>query len=81
MDLQRAREKLEASKRAIAAKKYEEARRLAEGAQVEAELAEVKAETEITHRAAAELRRRIDALRVEAERRSTKPSSTAPAKE
>jgi hypothetical protein len=81
LDLQRAREKLEASKRAVAAKKYDEARRLAEGAQVEAELAEVKAEAEITRRAAAEPRRSIDALRVEAESRSTTPSSTAPAKE
>ena len=39
MDLQSAREKLEASKQAMAAKKYDDARRLAETAQVEAELA------------------------------------------
>ncbi|HZA54595.1 MAG TPA: DUF4398 domain-containing protein [Candidatus Udaeobacter sp.] len=81
MDLQRAREKLEGSKRAMAAKNYEEARRLAESAQVEAELAEVKAEAEITRRAAEELRRSIDALRVETERRSPKPSSAGSAKE
>jgi hypothetical protein len=81
MELQRAREKLEGSKRAMAAKNYEEARRLAESAQVEAELAEAKAEAEITRRAAEELRRSIDALRVETERRSTKPSSGGSAKE
>src|SRR5207237_429119 len=46
MDLQSAREKLEGSKQAIAAKRYEDARRLAESGQVEAELAEVQAETE-----------------------------------
>src|SRR5687767_9571381 len=56
MDLQRAREKLDGSKKAIAAGQYEEARRLAEIAQVEAELAEAKAEAEITRRAADALR-------------------------
>ena len=39
MDLQSARDKLEASKQAMTAKKYDDARRLAETAQVEAELA------------------------------------------
>ena len=42
MDLQSAREKLEGSKQAIAAKRYEDARRLAESAQVEAELAKAQ---------------------------------------
>src|SRR5687767_10504496 len=37
MDLQSAREKLEGSKQAMAAQRYEDARRLAESAQVEAE--------------------------------------------
>src|SRR6266545_2045454 len=52
MDLQSAREKIEGSKKAIAAKRYEDGRRLAESAQVEAELATAKAEAELTRRAA-----------------------------
>jgi hypothetical protein len=68
MDLQRAREKLDGSKKAIAAGQYEESRRLAELAQVEAELAEAKAEAEITRRAADALRQSVDALRQEIER-------------
>jgi predicted nucleic acid-binding Zn ribbon protein len=67
MELQRAREKLEASKKAIANGKYDEARRLAEVAQVEAELAEAKADAEITRLAADGLRQRGDALRQEIE--------------
>jgi Domain of unknown function (DUF4398) len=72
MDLQRAREKLESSKRAMAAGRYDEARRLAETAEVEAELAEAKADAEITHQAADRLRRTIDALRQEMERSPTR---------
>jgi multidrug efflux pump subunit AcrA (membrane-fusion protein) len=72
MDLQSAREKLEGSKQAMAAKRYDEARRLAESAQVEAELAEAKAEAEIMRQAAERLRTSIDALRMEAELGSKK---------
>jgi biopolymer transport protein ExbB/TolQ len=75
MDLQRAREKLDGSKKAIAAGQYEEARRLAEIAQVEAELAEAKAEAEITRRAADALRQSVDALRQEIERSAGRGSS------
>jgi predicted TIM-barrel fold metal-dependent hydrolase len=57
VDFRNATEKLERSKRAMAAKRYEEARRFAESAQVDAELAEAKAEAEITRQAAQELRR------------------------
>ena len=74
MDLQRAREKLEASKKAIANGKYDEARRLAEVAQVEAELAEAKADAEITRLAADALRQRGDALRQEIESAITRGS-------
>jgi len=81
MDLQSAREKIEGSKKAIAAKRYEDARRLAESAQVEAELATAKAEAELTRRAADDLRRRLDTLRAETERGSIPPSSPASAKE
>jgi hypothetical protein len=81
MDLQSAREKLEGSKQAMAAQRYEDARRLAESAQVEAELAEAKAEAEIMRHAAEELRKRIDVLRMESELGSRKSSVTASDKE
>jgi len=81
MDLQRAREKFEASKKAAAVGKYEEARRLAEAAQVEAELAEAKADAEILRWAAAGLRRSIDALRQEMELGARRGSGQMPAKE
>ena len=68
LDLQRAREKLDASRRAMAAGQYEDARRLAETAYVEAELSEAKADAEITRIAADTLRQRSDALRQELER-------------
>jgi hypothetical protein len=81
MDLQRAREKLEGSKKAMAAGKYEEARRLAEMAQVEAELAEAKADAEITRRAADGLRQAVDALRQETERGLVRGTSPGASKE
>jgi hypothetical protein len=81
MDLQSAREKFEASRKAMAAKNYDQARRLAEIAQVEAELAAAKAEAELTRRAAEDLRRRIDSLRSESERGSIPGPSPAAAKE
>ena len=81
MDLQSAREKFEGSKKAMAAKRYEDARRLAESAQVEAELATAKAEAELTRRAADDLRRRLDTLRWETERGTISTSSPASAKE
>src|SRR5439155_23979827 len=65
MDLQSAREKLEGSKQAIAVKRYEDARRLAEIAQGEAERAEVKVETEIMRRSAEELQQSMDVFVME----------------
>lgn len=81
MDLQRARDKFDAAKKAMAAGKYDEARRLAEVALVEAELAEAKADAEITRMAADGLRQRVDALRQDIERSATRGSSAATAKE
>jgi uncharacterized protein DUF4398 len=81
MELQRAREKLEGSKKALAAGNYVEARRLAELAQVEAELAEAKADAEITRLAADRLRQRGDALRQEMERGTVRGTSTRTSKE
>jgi len=72
MDLRKAREKLEKSKQAMAVRNYDEARRLAEDAQVDAELAEAKAEAQIVRHAADEALRRVDALQVESERNSRK---------
>jgi len=81
VDMKRATEKLERAKQAMAADRYDEARRLAESAQVEAELAEAKAEAEIVRRAADDLQRRVDALQTEAERDSRKPLTTRSEKE
>ncbi|MGE5057731.1 MAG: DUF4398 domain-containing protein, partial [Betaproteobacteria bacterium] len=52
VELQKAREKLARARQAMSAQNYDEARRLAESAQVDAELAEAKAETAILRRAA-----------------------------
>ena len=76
MDLQRAKEKLENARRAMAAGRNTEARRLAEAADVEAELAEAKAEAEIMRVAADQLRLRGDALRQEMEGAARRRSAT-----
>lgn len=76
MDLQRAKEKLENARRAMAAGKDTEARRLAEAADVEAELAEAKAEAEIMRLAADYIRRRGDVLRQELEGDAKRGSAT-----
>lgn len=81
MELQRAREKLNASKKALEAGEYEQARRLAEIAEVEAELAEAKTDAEITRRAADSLRKSVDALRQEMQRGAIRGSSPATSKE
>jgi biopolymer transport protein ExbB/TolQ len=75
MDLRRARENLENSKKAAAAGRHDEARRLAEIAEAEAELAEAKADAEIARGAADRLRRSLDALRQEMERGTTSAAS------
>ena len=76
MDLQRAKEKLENARRAMAAGRNTEARRLAEAADVEAELAQAKAEAEIMRLAADQLRLRGDALRQEIEGAARRRSAT-----
>jgi predicted Holliday junction resolvase-like endonuclease len=70
LDLHTAREQLASAKQALDKKEYEQSRRLAERALVHAQLAEAKAEAESTRRAAAELRKSIEALRQEAGQRS-----------
>jgi len=81
MDLQRAKEKLENARRAMAAGRNTEARRLAEAADVEAELAQAKAEAEIMRLAADYIRRRGDVLRQELEGDAKRGSATKTARD
>src|SRR5262245_58884649 len=67
LELYTAREQLASAQAALQQKEYTQARRWAERALVNAQLAETKAEAEQTKRAAAELRQSIEALRREAE--------------
>lgn len=67
-ELSTARQKFDSAKRAMEAERYEEARRLAEQALVDAQLAETKADAENAKQAAQELRKAIESLRAEAER-------------
>jgi hypothetical protein len=76
MDLQRAKEKLDHARIAMAAGRDTEARRLAEAADVDAELAQAKAEAEIIRLAADQLRLRGDALRQEMEGAARRGSAT-----
>jgi hypothetical protein len=73
--------KLEKSKRAVEDKRYEDARRLAESAQVDAELAEAQAEARILRRAADRLDGRDDMPPTEAERDSRQPVNEKSARE
>jgi regulator of protease activity HflC (stomatin/prohibitin superfamily) len=72
-DLRGAREKLTRANRAMADKNYDQARRLAESAQVEAELAEAKAEAAVVSRAAESSRAKRDIPPTAAELESRKP--------
>ena len=67
LELYTAREQLAGAQAAMHRKDYTQARRWAERALVNAQLAETKAEAEQARRAAAELRQSIEALRREAE--------------
>jgi hypothetical protein len=70
LELQTAREQLAQATRAMEEKEYDEARRLAGQALVDAQLAEAKAQAEKSRQAAAELRSSIQTLRTELERAS-----------
>jgi len=70
MELQTAREHLDKAKQAMDDEEYDEARRLADQALVNAQLAEAKAGAEKSRQAAAELRRSIETLRAELQRSS-----------
>jgi membrane protein involved in colicin uptake len=80
-DLKNAQDKLAQARRAMAGERYDDARRLAESAEVDAELAEAKAEAEVVRRAADRLQKTTDAAPTTAERESRKPLTDSPAKE
>jgi Domain of unknown function (DUF4398) len=71
LELQTARDQLGEAKRAMAAEEYEEARRFADQALVNAQLAEAKVGAGKARTAAEELRKSIETLRGELERGST----------
>lgn len=68
--LRRARDKLQDARAALQAEDHERARRLAEEALVDAQLAEAEARSEIAQNQLEEMRRSIDDLRQEAMGRS-----------
>ncbi len=68
LDIRLAREKLQQAKAALDDKEYAEARRLADQASVDAQVAEAKATTEKGRRAVEELRQSIETLRREIDR-------------
>ena len=67
LELYTARKQFASAQKAMHKKEYTQARRWAERALVNAQLAEAKADAEQTRRTAAELRQSIEALRREAE--------------
>ncbi len=70
MDLRNARDKLEQANVALAARDHERARRLALEAQVDAQLAQAKAESSKAGKAAAELQESTRVLRLELDRKT-----------
>jgi hypothetical protein len=70
LELKTAREQLAEAKRAMDDEEYDEARRLADQALVNAQLAEAKAGAEKARLAAAELQKSIQTLRTEVQRSS-----------
>lgn len=69
-DLQRAHDELGNAERAVNDRKYADARRYAEDAQVDAELASARASSGEAQRAAQEVNRSIDSLRQESQRQT-----------
>lgn len=69
-ELRNARKKLKAADNAMAEKDYEKARRLAESALVDAQFAKTKTQAEIQRQDVEELRKSIEILRRELDKRS-----------
>ena len=76
LELVKAREKLELAKQTLDEGDYDQSRRLAEQALVDARLAEEKARTARAHQTAEEMRRSVETLRSEAERYSSAKPTT-----
>jgi hypothetical protein len=74
-DLQRAHDELSSADRAVSDHKYDDARRYAENAQVDADLASARASSGQAERAAREVDRSIDSLRQESERHTDAPAN------
>jgi hypothetical protein len=72
-DLQRAHDELNDADKANGAKKYDEARRYAEAAEVDADVATARANASEAQRAATELRRSLDSLQSESQRKEQNP--------
>ena len=75
LELEKAREKLTAAQTEMDAERYPEARRLAEEALADAELARAKADASRTVRNADELAQTIERLREEAQARGSAPAA------
>jgi hypothetical protein len=78
LELRLAREKLERAQVAMRSENYVTARRLAEQAQVDAELAEAKAQSAAALENAREMRTSIESLREEADRAAPPPEPLLP---
>jgi hypothetical protein len=74
-DLQRAHDELSSADKAVSDHKYDDARRYAENAQVDADLASARASSGEAERAAREVDRSIDSLRQESDRHANGPAT------
>jgi hypothetical protein len=74
-DLQRAHDELSSADKAVTDRKYEDARRYAEKAQVDADLASARASSGEAQRAALEVNRSIESLKQESERHANDPGA------
>lgn len=74
-DLQRAHDELSNAEKAVNDRKYDDARRYAEDAQVDADLASARASSGEAQHAAHEVSRSIDSLRQESERHANDPGA------
>jgi len=74
-DLQRAHDELSSAEKAVNDQKYDDARRYAENAQADADLASARASSGEAQRAAREVDRSIDTLKQESERHANDPGA------
>jgi hypothetical protein len=74
-DLQRAHDELSSADKAINDHKYDDARRYAENAEVDADLASARASSGEAQRAAREVDRSIDSLKQESDRHANDPGA------